>query len=178
MTVTEVTANFKIVTDLSSSINIAVGGLTTDMSLTTITAMSVTVVKDFGTIITDITGFITNMDGTVFNAETDAEAIVTVLNTVSYSLWHRRDVVALIHIYTHGIFAQFFVTAPIAAVLASLEKIIDTFAYALINMIPTKQMQVTSGQTTLDEKVTSAISVYSEFCIPVPLVGLVCTPPQ
>ena len=86
----------------------------------------------------------------------------------------------------HSIFAQFAVTAPIAAVLRSLEATIDvspiesqcapysntvlyqSFAFAMIDLIPTQTPAVHTDQNTLDDAVGNTISTYNQFCTPSP----------
>lgn len=97
-----------------------------------------------------------------------------------------QDLLATV-IGKHGIFAQFALTAPIAAVLETLEATIDvsavgkrlawkimltfcvllqSFAFSLIDLIPTRQSDVTSGQDQLDTAVTNTINLYEQICIP------------
>jgi len=57
-------------------------------------------------------------------------------------------------------------TAPITAVLRSLEGGIDAFAYMLIGLIPTRKTAVIGGQSSLDNSVKTSISTYQQFCIP------------
>ncbi|KAF7358232.1 hypothetical protein MVEN_00872000 [Mycena venus] len=77
----------------------------------------------------------------------------------------------------HSIFAQFQVTAPIAAILRNLEVIIDSFAFALIDVIPQEARRaiqpqlgtVSSDQSALDTALENTITTYDEICIPSPL---------
>jgi hypothetical protein len=99
----------------------------------------------------------------------------------------------------HAIFAQFAVTAPIAAVLRTLEAIIDvclhlfmpcmrftdgspvqSFAFAMIDLIPCGAGSVTNDKNGLDTSVENSITLYTEVCIPsllYPAVLPVCVAP-
>jgi hypothetical protein len=84
-----------------------------------------------------------------------------------------------------GIFAKFGATAPIAGVLRSLEAAIDVssrkhtlslsilllleqkFAFAMIDMIPTKSDDVTNDKNQLDQSVQNDIAAYQALCIPI-----------
>ncbi|KAJ7212744.1 hypothetical protein B0H12DRAFT_1275872 [Mycena haematopus] len=64
---------------------------------------------------------------------------------------------------------QFGVTAPIVAVLRSLEATIDSFAFAMIDLIPTREADVSDDKNDLDMSVGNAIALYGQLCIQSPL---------
>ncbi|KAJ7867437.1 hypothetical protein B0H13DRAFT_2351935 [Mycena leptocephala] len=61
--------------------------------------------------------------------------------------------------------------------LGSMISVIDAFAFATINLIPTKQTDVTTDKNSLHSSVGNTITIYQQLCIPSPLypgVPLVC----
>ncbi|KAJ7620345.1 hypothetical protein FB45DRAFT_1094476 [Roridomyces roridus] len=83
----------------------------------------------------------------------------------------------------HSPFAQFALTAPIAAVLRILEAVVDSFAFALIAVIPTQATvpqlssraahTISSDQAALQTAIGNTITTYNEVCIPSPLYPIV-----
>ncbi|KAH9474941.1 hypothetical protein JR316_0012039 [Psilocybe cubensis] len=65
-----------------------------------------------------------------------------------------------------SIFAQFLLTAPIAAALRALESEVDFFAFSLIALIPTRTSSVKDCQQSLDSSLGDAIAKYQAICIP------------
>lgn len=45
----------------------------------------------------------------------------------------------------------------------------QSFAFSMINLIPTRTADVTTDKNTLDDSVGNTISVYDQFCLPSPL---------
>ncbi|KAJ7094779.1 hypothetical protein C8R44DRAFT_951397 [Mycena epipterygia] len=66
----------------------------------------------------------------------------------------------------HSIFAQFGATAPITAILRTLEAAIDALAFGLIDLIPCASDTVNMGKNMLDTSVMNSINAYSQLCIP------------
>ncbi|RPD59239.1 hypothetical protein L226DRAFT_614068 [Lentinus tigrinus ALCF2SS1-7] len=60
----------------------------------------------------------------------------------------------------HSLAAQFFLTAPIAAALRSLESIVDTFAFTLLALIPTEQDDASFQLDELTVTFKEAIKTY------------------
>lgn len=73
----------------------------------------------------------------------------------------------------HPIFAQYGLTAPIAAALRSLEGSSDSYALALATVAPSQQGAITSDQSSIDTNLNSAITTYEQICIPSPLYPIV-----
>jgi len=165
LTPDQVVENIKTVTTVSANINVAIGALTPKSSGSTVISISKTTVIGFNTIITDIGADVTAMQSTPPFNDVDAQLVVNVL--VDFVKVHQLLLATVIG--KHGILAQFGVTAPVAAVLRTLEAGIDSFALGLIALIPTKQGDVTNGQNALDESVGTTIDTYDQICIPSPL---------
>ncbi|KAF7328461.1 hypothetical protein MSAN_02482600 [Mycena sanguinolenta] len=111
-------------------------------------------------------------------------SLITALN--NFVAVHQDLLATVIGNCKCSIFAQFQVTAPIAAVLRSLEAAIDSFAFALIHVIPQEARwaiepqlgTISSDQSALDTAVRNTITVYEEVCVPsalYPIILPVCT---
>ncbi|KAJ6619198.1 hypothetical protein B0H10DRAFT_1913109 [Mycena sp. CBHHK59/15] len=170
LTVDEVVTNVGIVTSVSGNINDLLGGLTTSTSPSQVRTMGQTVVANFNTIISDLGGDVTAMQATLPFGDADALLIVQALK--EFVAIHQALLSTVIS--KHGIFAQFGVTAPIAAVLRSLEASIDSFAFAMIDMIPTQAPSVQTDKNSLDSSVGNTITLYEQICIPSVLYPTLC----
>ncbi|KAJ6615791.1 hypothetical protein B0H10DRAFT_48348 [Mycena sp. CBHHK59/15] len=162
LTVTNVVTNIGIVTAVSGNMNDVLSGLTTSTSPSQVPTMGQTVVTDFTTIINNLGGDVTAMQATPPFGDADAQPIVDALR----QFVQVHQVLLSTVIGKHSIFAQFGVTAPIASILRSLEAAIDSFAFAMINMIPTQATAVNTDKTSLDSSVGNTISTYEQICIP------------
>ncbi|KAF8155232.1 hypothetical protein K438DRAFT_1987142 [Mycena galopus ATCC 62051] len=166
LTPATVVANINIVTSVSGNLNSVLGGLSTSTTPANVQTMSQTVITDFTTIINDLAADVTAMQATSpFTVQADVQLVVTALN--NFVGVHQQLLATVIG--KHGIFAQFGVTAPIAAILRSLEAGIDSFAYAMIALIPSGETSVTNNKNSLDGSVTNTITLYTQLCISSPL---------
>ncbi|KAJ7753455.1 hypothetical protein B0H16DRAFT_1886892 [Mycena metata] len=92
-----------------------------------------TLVGQFTVIVNYLGTDITAMQGMPpFTAQADCDTIVSALG--SFVQVHQALLATVIG--KHAIFVQFGATAPVAAVLRTLEATIDSFAFAMINLIP------------------------------------------
>ncbi|KAJ7330829.1 hypothetical protein DFH08DRAFT_966584 [Mycena albidolilacea] len=164
LTPDQVVGNINIVTSVSGNINSVLGGLSTTPTPSQAQTISQTVVTGFQTIINDLAGDVTAMQATPPFSD-GADLIVAALT--DFVRVHQALLSTVIG--KHTIFAQFGLTGPITAVLRSLEAGIDSFAFALIAMIPTKQANVTTDKNMLDDSVGNTITLYQQICIPSPL---------
>ncbi|KAJ7434464.1 hypothetical protein FB451DRAFT_1467571 [Mycena latifolia] len=162
LTAPQVVTNIQIVTSISGSTNSAVGKLTPTTSPSQIKTIGATVATNLNTIITNLGGDVTAMQATTAFGDADAQTVVDALRT--FVEVHQALLSTIIG--KHSILAQFGVTAPIAAALRSLEAAIDSFAFAMINLIPTQAPAVTNDQNSLDGSVTNTITIYEQICIP------------
>ncbi|KAJ7652408.1 hypothetical protein DFH06DRAFT_995203 [Mycena polygramma] len=172
LTPTQVVANINIVTSVSSSITAAIEPLSVVPQIDQITIIVKSVITGFKTIIQDLGTDITAMQATPAFGDSLTQPIVDALITVgifSPTLWEQL----LIICQFHSILAQFVLTAPVAAILRSLEAVIDSFAFALIALIPTKSDSVNTNKATLAEAVGDTITLYTKFCIPSPLYPII-----
>ncbi|KAF7372761.1 hypothetical protein MSAN_00481700 [Mycena sanguinolenta] len=191
LTPTQIVAGINLVSNISQNTNDVLSGISTSTDGATVMTASQNLVNDFNTIITDIQALTTGLEGTspIDVTETDHSRRQTAGATIVAAL----DNFVAVHqallatvIGKHSIFAQFQVTAPIAAVLRSLEAQIDSFAFALIDVIPQQARRaiepqlgtVSSDQSALDTAVGNTVATYNEICAPSPLYPIilpVCT---
>ncbi|KAJ7315729.1 hypothetical protein DFH08DRAFT_820302 [Mycena albidolilacea] len=149
-----VVTNIGIVTNVSVNIN---NGLT-PLSTST-TGPDVASLGQFTVIVNNRSADITAMQATApFTVQADCDAIVVALD--SFVEVHQALLTTVIG--KHAIFAQFAVTASIAAVLRILEAIIDSFAFAMIDLIPCGAGSVTNDKNGLDTSFGNSITLYTE----------------
>ncbi|KAI0668410.1 hypothetical protein C8Q78DRAFT_256624 [Trametes maxima] len=86
----------------------------------------------------------------------DAQAIVNALN--DFVAIHQALLEVIIG--KHSLAQQFFLTRPIAQALRSLESVVDTFAHAIIDLIPTRADEGNADANALQIYLTAAVSTY------------------
>jgi len=167
LTVDQVVTNIGIVTLVSGEANSALGLIdinTIDPS--TIETTGQTLVNSFNTIISDLAADVAAMQATPPIADDDLGTVTQpIVDALTTFVGVHQALLSTV-IGKHTIFAQFGVTSPIAAVLRSLEAGIDAFAFAMIDMIPTRKTDVENDQNQLDESVGNTITLYVQLCIP------------
>ncbi|KAF8591047.1 hypothetical protein K439DRAFT_1627131 [Ramaria rubella] len=164
LTPAQVVTNINIVTTASGNLNTLTSSLSTSTDPADVPTIGQNIVTDFQAIITSLTGDVTAMKATPPFNDVSAQPIVTALR--DFVNVHQQLLSTVIG--KHAILAQFGVTAPVAAVLRTLEATIDSFAFAMINLIPTQKPAVQNDQSTLDTSVGNTITTYEQFCIPSP----------
>ncbi|KAH9474965.1 hypothetical protein JR316_0012064 [Psilocybe cubensis] len=162
LTSKQVVTSIKAVTTASQSTNDALTVITTTSSVTEITFASRKLVSGFKDIVTSITAVVPKITSTETFPDDEGKAIIEALT--DFVLVHQLLLSTVIG--KHSIFAQFSLTAPIAAVLRLLEAQVDALAFALIHLIPTRSSSIQKSQKTLSISLDSSISTYTEFCIP------------
>ncbi|KAF7359741.1 hypothetical protein MVEN_00698800 [Mycena venus] len=186
LTPAQIVAGINLVSNISQNSNEVLTPLSTSTDGATVMTMSQTLVNNFNSIINDVTALTTGLEGTTpidvtgtdhSRRQTAGATIVAALD--NFVAVHQAFLATVIG--KHSIFAQFQVTAPIAAVLRSLEAAIDSLAFALIDLIPQQARRaiepqlgtVSSDQAALDTAVGNTISTYAQVCIPSPLYPIV-----
>ncbi|KAF7372706.1 hypothetical protein MSAN_00475900 [Mycena sanguinolenta] len=152
MTATQIVAAIDLISNISQNSDRVLSPLSTSTDAATVSSQSQTLVNNFNTIISTIVAALDNL------VVVDQAFCATVIGK-------------------HLIFAQFQVTAPIAAVLRSLEAALDSFAFALIDVVPEQALRATerllgsisSDQAALDTAVGNTVTTYNEACVPSPL---------
>ncbi|KAJ7196433.1 hypothetical protein GGX14DRAFT_575000 [Mycena pura] len=121
-----------------------------------------TVVVDFATIVNALRADVPAMQATPPFDDVAAQPIVDALD--NFVQIHQALLATVIG--KHSIFSQFGVTAPITAIPRSHEAVIDSFAFAMIDLIPTRSSDVKNDKNQLDTSVGNTISLYEQLCIP------------
>ncbi|KAF7368094.1 hypothetical protein MSAN_00875600 [Mycena sanguinolenta] len=192
--VIEETTNIVVVSGLfgGSSVDITTSGQISMTSAQVVAAINL-VSNISQALVNDINAIISSLNTTVTILEASGPLDTTEMDHSRLQIAGATIVAALdnfvaVHqaflatiISKHSIFAQFQVTAPIAAVLRNLEIIIDSFAFALIDVIPQDARRavqpqlgtVSSDKSALDTAVGDTITVYDEICIPSSLYPVV-----
>ncbi|KAI0668408.1 hypothetical protein C8Q78DRAFT_1081280 [Trametes maxima] len=154
--VTTVVDNIHTVTTLSDKLRV----VAEDITITNILSQGPSLVAGFQQIVTTVTEVNEQMSSIPDPApfgDDDAQLVVDAL--ITFVKIHQ----ALLNVVIgkHSIAAQFFFTAPIAAVLRVLEAIVDAFATGLIALIPTQKNAATTQFASLTITIQKAITVYS-----------------
>ncbi|KAJ7476675.1 hypothetical protein FB451DRAFT_1033108 [Mycena latifolia] len=175
-----VVTSITTITTLSSTLSTKVTVITTTSSPDAIISLGNYVVTAFTAIIAQIRILITSIasaPGFTFN-DVDAGPIVVALVAVRVYLTPATTTYpplqfvkvhqALLSVIfgKYSILAKFPITAPIAAILQVLEGVVDTLAFGLIGLIPTRSDACKQAQLQLDASLSVTITKYS--CIPIP----------
>ncbi|KAF9483307.1 hypothetical protein BDN70DRAFT_918513 [Pholiota conissans] len=158
----QVVGAFTTVTKASASINVAFSGVSTGMSFTQIQTVVTTVTTGFTAIITDVGSATTMLQNAHPLGPDDSDLVV---NALLLFVKVHQDLLATV-IAKHGILSQFFLGAPVAGVLRTLEAGVDAFAIVLIALIPSKGNEASAAFAKLKVSVESSITTYNQLCIP------------
>ncbi|KAJ7469590.1 hypothetical protein FB451DRAFT_1038703 [Mycena latifolia] len=168
MTSSEVVNAIGDVTSTSGDVNNVLSGLSTSTDPITFTSTSQKVYSGFSTIINALGQDANTLQGqTPFDA-TDATPVADAFHTVCPLCPVQQALLSNI-IGKHNMFAQYGQSAPVAAVLRGLEAAADSFAFALIAVIPSEASSAKSDYESLASSIESAISLYQQVCVPSPL---------
>ncbi|KAF8172715.1 hypothetical protein BJ912DRAFT_1080487 [Pholiota molesta] len=165
LTSSQVVTSIQSVTKISASLNVSVSAVSTKTTAADMATIATSVTTGFTSIVSDVTMAVTMINGAKPFGENGADLVVDALLTVRIQHSIHQDLLSTV-LGKHTIFAQFALTAPIVAVLSTLESGIDAFATALILLIPSKKHTAKEGFASLDVSVKSTIKSYSQFCIP------------
>ncbi|KAI0648387.1 hypothetical protein C8Q79DRAFT_955206 [Trametes meyenii] len=116
--------------------------------------------KGIVTLVQDISGQTQSVFLSVSNPkplnDNDAQAVVNALN--DFVAIHQALLETIIG--KHSLAQQFFLTRPIAIALRSLESVVDTFAHAIIDLIPTRADEGNADAGSLQIYLQAAVSTY------------------
>ncbi|KAJ7176380.1 hypothetical protein C8R43DRAFT_943164 [Mycena crocata] len=169
----QVVTNIKVVTVVSGNIDKGLQGLTPSNAFNPLTVIKIgeTVVTGFTKIVSSLTADVTAMQAT---APITLDSLCTPIVDALILFVKVHQLLLSTVIGKHGIFAQCGFVAPILVVLRLIEGIVDTFAFALIGLIPSKSGEVKNGAAMLSGTVKETITVYSQICLPGPFYPPVC----
>ncbi|TBU24835.1 hypothetical protein BD309DRAFT_1004996 [Dichomitus squalens] len=141
-----VTGGLQSLTDASSDVQLAISKIT----LSNFPKTGTEIASGLGNLTTSIGSFTTQITP------------VQMVDFLTGSVQVRRHQLLLSTIIgKHSIAAQFFLTAPIAAALRTIEDAVDDLALALIGLIPTQQSAAQSQFDSLSAPFSDAISTFS-----------------
>jgi hypothetical protein len=164
-TVDQIVTSINVVGSLAGNLNEGLGGLSAATPADGVQTYSQTIITNISTIISDLSVDDIDLQTTAPLDDADAQTVAP-----AYSAMGRATSQLLANINTkHDIFAQYGLTAPIAAVLRSFEASLDSDAIQLINVAPTQQTSISNTKGSLDKSVGDAIALYGQLCIPSPL---------
>ncbi|KAJ6549984.1 hypothetical protein B0H19DRAFT_1073880 [Mycena capillaripes] len=175
VTAAQAVTNINTVTGLIENLNDQLNGLSPSSNPADVQIAAQTITNGFGAIITDMHQDVTTMHGTSPFDAADASSVAQAFS--DFTLAQQGLMSALIG--KQSIFAQFGVTGQISAALRGVEAANDSFAFSLIDVVPTVAAGVQGDKDSLDTAVGNAISLYGQLCIPSPLyptVLPVCVP--
>ncbi|KAF5328341.1 hypothetical protein D9619_013315 [Psilocybe cf. subviscida] len=150
------------ITTASDSLNTALSGLTTSLQLADVTSISKVLIQGFTTIVANLAKAVATFPFTPPFGSSVSGTVVDAL--IGFVRVHQALLATVIG--KHSIFAQFGLTAPIAAVLRTVEAGVDTFAFQLINLIPDKRNTVQAQINSLDLTLKTSINTYTQICFP------------
>ncbi|KAJ7620350.1 hypothetical protein FB45DRAFT_871380 [Roridomyces roridus] len=186
----EIVKDINAAANLSSNANAALQPLSTATAGAQVVVFEVNLVNDFTGIINAVNATIPALQATppfpsvaqnvhALRQETPGAEVVAALDNVG-NPGHIELAAAQAFLATvigkHSIFAQFAIelTAPIAAVLRSLEIVVDAVADALIALIPTQATvpglssraadTISSDKAALDTAIGNTVNTYIEEC--------------
>ncbi|KAF7343079.1 hypothetical protein MVEN_01738300 [Mycena venus] len=170
LTANQIVAAINLVTNISQNSNDVLTPLSTSTAGDQVQVTSQTLVNNINMIISNIAADVTAIEATLpFPPEVPGGAIVAALD--NFVAVHQAFLATVTG--KHSIFAQFQVTAPIAAILRSLEATIDSLGSALINVILDEVDAISANQAKLDVAVGNTLTTYEETCVPSPLYPIV-----
>ncbi|EJF62697.1 hypothetical protein DICSQDRAFT_169087 [Dichomitus squalens LYAD-421 SS1] len=150
-----VTGGLQSLTDASSDVQLAISKIT----LSNFPKTGTEIAGGLGNLTTSIGSFTTQItppNPTTFPDDAAQEIVDFLTGFVQV---HQLLLSTIIG--KHSIAAQFFLTAPIAAALRTIEDAVDDLAFALIGLIPTQQSAAQSQFDSLSATFSDAISTYS-----------------
>ncbi|KAF5318808.1 hypothetical protein D9619_010860 [Psilocybe cf. subviscida] len=162
LTPAQVVSNINNVAIISGNANSALVSLSGSSSFTQVKNTGESLATSFNLIITNVNAAVAAMSVTPAFTDIQADSVVGALN--GFITIHQTLLGTVIG--KRSFFGQFGATAPIAAVLRSLETCVDGFAGSLIALIPTRTSTVQMGTGQLGGTLKNSIKAYQAICIP------------
>ncbi|KAI0737927.1 hypothetical protein C8Q80DRAFT_283024 [Daedaleopsis nitida] len=142
----------QMVTTMSSTLQTSVAKL----DILTFPLQGGIIASGLGNITNTVGQFTANLSGPPFS-DNDALVIVDVLTT--FVRVHQLLLSTIIG--KHSLASMFFLTAPIADALRAIESVVDAFAFALIDLIPTQSGPANAQINALSGTFTQANNAYA-----------------
>ncbi|OCL06642.1 UVI-1 protein [Glonium stellatum] len=127
-------------------------------SFAAVTPAQIQIIAGFQDIVSTANSDISNMQGTpAVTTDADSQAIFDAFR--EFVRVHQALLSILIG--KAGLFSDVpLIGAPVAAVLRSVEGVVDTIAFGLIDMVQSESADIASQQASLDQSLTQAITAY------------------
>jgi hypothetical protein len=152
ITPTQVVSNINSLATTSANLKNTVQGL----DIVTVLLEGSSVANGLNNIATTVVSVTQTMTGPAF-VDSDAKLVVQALN--NFVAVHQALLSTIIG--QHGLLSLFGFAEPIRLALVAIESGVDTFAYALIKLIPTQTDPATNDHSSLDNSLNQAIAAYA-----------------
>ncbi|EJF63748.1 hypothetical protein DICSQDRAFT_125525 [Dichomitus squalens LYAD-421 SS1] len=140
-----------------TSASSSLAGTVNDLSIVNFATDGVEIVTGLGNITTAVSTF--NAEFSSSTPPYPDNVAIEVVDVLTTFVEVHQQLLELI-IGKHSLAAQFFLTAPIAAALRALEGVVDTFAFAVIDLIPTQEGPALAQVSALNVTFTQTITTY------------------
>ncbi|TFK49330.1 hypothetical protein OE88DRAFT_1736963 [Heliocybe sulcata] len=150
-----VIASLKSVTKVSANLNVVVKG-TSATNVFTEAPRIVTSLKDIVTTVGKAITVVSVHNPKAFDEKISEEVVEVLTDFV-----HVHQMLLKTIIGKHGVLAQFGFATPVRLALVAIEKGVDTFAFALIDLIPSQKGKAQKEVGSLDVTLQSSIKTYS-----------------
>jgi hypothetical protein len=165
ITVTQIVGNINAISSAAQNLSTALAPTDTSTSPSEVSSAAQDTVNGLSAMISNLAADDTALPGTSSLDAGDAQNVAAAFGN---QVTDMQQMLATIS-GKHAVFAQFGLTAPLAAALRSLEASVDANVSALASVAPTQAASLTQQMTTLDQILGSSISLYGQTCIPSPL---------
>ncbi|EPQ53676.1 hypothetical protein GLOTRDRAFT_94857 [Gloeophyllum trabeum ATCC 11539] len=152
-----VITNVKAVTKISADLRVVVARTT----VTNVFSQAPTIVTTLQKIVSTVTSAVSSIsvsDPKPFTEEVSTEVVEVLTEFVKV---HQALLQTIIG--KHGLLARFAFATPVRLALVAIEKVVDSFAFAIINLIPTgsKKSEAQRQIASLDVTLKASIKTYS-----------------
>ncbi|KAK6526570.1 hypothetical protein TWF694_005152 [Orbilia ellipsospora] len=169
-------ADIDVLTALSTSAMNHLSSLTPSNNPGQVSDQAQTLITNMNTMTRDASGDTMDTAGTTKFSDADATLILTSLD--AFTTAHQSFLTTVIK--KHLIFAQFGMTAPIAAVFRQWEAAMDAFGFTMQDAFPESGSSgLSKDLAALHNSIENTVTTYAQVCVPSPLyptVQPVCIP--
>jgi hypothetical protein len=164
-TASEIVTDINVISSAAGSLNSQLGALTPNSSPNDVQSAAQSTATGLSTMNNDFNGDTNVLAGCSGLGSADSQTVANAFDGLASATQQMLSTLT----GDHSIFAQYSVTAPIAASLRALEVTLDSYTVALITVAPSQQDAITNDQNSVDKSLGSVIGVYEEICVPSPL---------
>jgi len=173
ISVTQATTAIDTLTKNTVVINELVGAVAASQGLVRVAAVAHETTADYAGLIDELSQDVDLFNGSVFGAQNTTTIFGAQDATTIDASW-KKFVQAQLQLTStvtdkHLVFAQFQVTASIAAILHGFNATLDAFIHTLLNAIPSQSNDVSDAKSYLDSSIQNAITTYERPCVLEPL---------